>query len=85
MLTLRVHSWCRAQKTTQDSEKHFKDYSNLPPSKDDMRLMELQNELEDSKEKLRSMTSKFQATRKERDQLKQDNKEMQQEIISLQN
>ena len=47
--------------------------------------MELQNELEDSKEKLRSMTSKFQATRKERDQLKQDNKEMQQEIISLQN
>ena len=52
-------SWCRAQKTTQDSEVHFKDYSNLPPSKDDLRIMELQNELADTKEKLRSMTSKF--------------------------
>jgi len=29
------------------------------------------------------MTQKFSSTRKERDQLKQENKELQQEIISL--
>jgi FtsZ-binding cell division protein ZapB len=44
---------------------------------------ELQAELLDYKEKLRIMTQKFSSTRKERDQLKQENKELQQEIISL--
>lgn len=42
------------------------------------------NELSDTKEKLRSMTTKFQSTRKERDHLKQENKELQTEIITLQ-
>lgn len=46
---------------------------------------ELQADLLDTKEKLRMMTTKFTATRKERDQLKGENKELQQEIISLQN
>ena len=42
---------------------------------------ELQRELDDAKDKLKIMTTKFAAARKERDQLKTDNKELQDEVI----
>ena len=45
---------------------------------------ELQKELEDTKDKLKIMTTKFGAARKERDQLKTENKELQDEVIQLQ-
>jgi len=37
---------------------------------------ELSRELEDARDKLKIMTNKFAATRKERDQLKTENKEL---------
>ena len=45
---------------------------------------ELQRELEDTKDKLKIMTTKFGTARKERDQLKTENKELQDEVIQLQ-
>lgn len=47
-------------------------------------MADLQRELADCREKLRVMTQKFAAARKERDQLKTENKEMQDEVIALQ-
>jgi FtsZ-binding cell division protein ZapB len=44
----------------------------------------LQKELGETKEKLKVITQKFVAARKERDQLKQENKELQEEVLSLQ-
>ena len=41
-------------------------------------------EIEDAKDKLKIMTTKFSATRKERDQLKTENKELQNEVLLLQ-
>ena len=45
---------------------------------------ELTRELEDTKDKLKIMTTKFATARKERDQLKTENKELQDEVIQLQ-
>jgi FtsZ-binding cell division protein ZapB len=42
-----------------------------------MMIGELQRELVDTKEKLKSMTAKFTAVRKERDQLKTETKDLQ--------
>jgi FtsZ-binding cell division protein ZapB len=42
---------------------------------------EMAKELADTKEKLKIITQKFTTTRKERDQLKTENKELQDEII----
>lgn len=44
----------------------------------------LSRELDDTRDKLKIMTNKFATTRKERDQLKTENKELQDEIIQLQ-
>lgn len=44
-------------------------------------ISELQKELAETKDKLKVMTGKFTSTRKERDQLKTENKELQDEII----
>ena len=41
----------------------------------------MQRELADYREKLRVMTQKFASARKERDQLKTENKEMHDEVI----
>ena len=48
-----------------------------------LRCLRHNEELSDLREKLRLMTSKFVSVRKERDQLKQENKAQQQEIIEL--
>jgi predicted nuclease with TOPRIM domain len=45
---------------------------------------ELQKELLDTKDKLKIITNKFITVRKERDQLKQENKELQEEVMHLQ-
>ena len=42
---------------------------------------DLVKELEDMKDKLKVMTTKFATARKERDQLKTENKELQDEVI----
>ena len=47
-------------------------------------LAEVQKELADTKDKLKIVTQKFASTRKERDQFKTDNAELQDEIIQLQ-
>lgn len=44
----------------------------------------MRKELDDAKEKLKIVTQKFASTRKERDQLKTENKELQDEVLSLQ-
>lgn len=44
-------------------------------------MAELQKELVETKDKLRIVTSKFVNVRKERDQLKQENKELQEEVL----
>jgi FtsZ-binding cell division protein ZapB len=47
-------------------------------------VLELQRELAETKDKLKIVTQKFANVRKERDQLKQENKELQDEVLSLQ-
>ena len=47
-------------------------------------IQDLQKDLADTKEKLKIVTQKFANTRKERDQLKTENKELQDEIIQVQ-
>jgi len=47
-------------------------------------LADVQKDLADTKDKLKIVTQKFANTRKERDQFKTDNAELQDEIIQLQ-
>ena len=47
-------------------------------------IQDLQKDLADTKDKLKIVTQKFANTRKERDQLKTENKELQDEIIQVQ-
>ena len=47
-------------------------------------MSELQKELAETKDKLKVITQKFVNVRKERDQFKQENKELQEEVLSLQ-
>lgn len=47
-------------------------------------VSELKKELDETKEKLKIITQKFATTRKERDQLKTENKELQDEVLNLQ-
>lgn len=46
-------------------------------------MSELQKELAETKDKLKVMTNKFIQCRKERDQFKQENKELQEEVMQL--
>jgi hypothetical protein len=62
----------------------MKDFSNTTSTHssnkildENMMIGELQRELVDTKEKLKSMTAKFTAVRKERDQLKTETKDLQ--------
>ncbi len=62
----------------------MKDFSNTAASHssnkildENMMIGELQRELVDTKEKLKAMTAKFTAVRKERDQLKTETKDLQ--------
>lgn len=48
-----------------------------------MTMSDLQKEVLDSREKIKAITSKFTTVRKERDTLKQDNKDLQEEVLSL--
>ena len=47
-------------------------------------IQDLQKDLAETKDKLKIVTQKFANTRKERDQLKTENKELQDEIIQVQ-
>jgi len=49
-----------------------------------MSLTELQKELVETKDKLKVITQKFVNVRKERDQFKQENKDLQEEVLQLQ-
>ena len=48
-----------------------------------MTVGELQKDLTETKDKLKVITQKFVNVRKERDQLKQENKELQEEVLQL--
>jgi len=52
-------------------------HSNSKGLDENMMIGELQRELVDTKEKLKAMTAKFTAVRKERDQLKTETKDLQ--------
>ena len=54
-----------------------------PASVQGMSLAELQKEVIESREKIKAITQKFAAVRKERDTLKQDNKNLQEEVLTL--
>lgn len=47
-------------------------------------MTELQKEVVDSREKIKVLTQKFTTVRKERDQFKQENKDLQEEVLTLQ-
>ncbi len=49
-----------------------------------MSVSELQKELTEAKDKLKVITQKFVNVRKERDQVKQENKDLQEEVLQLQ-
>jgi FtsZ-binding cell division protein ZapB len=49
-----------------------------------MSMTELQKELVETKDKLKVITQKFVNVRKERDQFKQENKDLQEEVLQLQ-
>lgn len=49
-----------------------------------MHLQEDKEEIQDLRDKLKVVTTKFQQARKERDTLKQDKKELEQEVLQLQ-
>lgn len=70
-----------------DAEGHFQTYnykvytmSNITEEA----LDQLQNELYESKHRMKAITQKFSQARKERDSLKRENKELQEEVLSLQ-
>lgn len=44
-------------------------------------MLELQREVIDSREKIKAITQKFSTVRKERDTLKQENKDLQEEVL----
>ena len=44
-------------------------------------MTELQKEVVESREKIKAITQKFAAVRKERDTLKQENKDLQEEVL----
>jgi len=55
----------------------------VPASIQQMTVGELQKDLTETKDKLKVITQKFVNVRKERDQLKQENKELQEEVLQL--
>ena len=57
----------------------------IPPYSNPIKAdpLAVSKELSDTKESLRAVTQKFAAARKERDQLKTENKELQGEVMSL--
>ncbi len=58
-------------------------YSVSNPGSSSMTIAELQKELAETKDKLKVITQKFVNVRKERDQFKQENKDLQEEVLSL--
>lgn len=70
-----------------DAEGHYQAYNYKVYTMGNITeeaLDQLQNELYDSKHKLKAVTQKFSHARKERDSLKRENKELQEEVLSLQ-
>lgn len=62
-------------------EGHFdENYKSGSPKSEN----EIQKELADTKDKLKIITGKFQNARKERDQLKEENKELSEQVLQLQ-
>ena len=48
-----------------------------------MSMLELQREVIESREKIKVLTQKFTTIRKERDTLKTENKDLQEEVLTL--
>mmetsp|Transcript_9950 Transcript_9950/g.9835 ORF Transcript_9950/g.9835 Transcript_9950/m.9835 type:complete len:110 (+) Transcript_9950:236-565(+) len=63
---------------------NYSDENNVSSNLPQQSVAELQKELAETKDKLKIITNKFITVRKERDQLKQENKELQDEVMHLQ-
>ena len=70
-----------------NSSKNYSDENlpvTIPSSVSSLSMSELQKELTETKDKLKVITQKFVTVRKERDQFKQENKDLQEEVLQLQ-
>ncbi|CDW84282.1 UNKNOWN [Stylonychia lemnae] len=74
---------CNLSNQNKISDENAPQYM-IPSSITSMSMTELQKELVETKDKLKVITQKFVNVRKERDQFKQENKDLQEEVLQLQ-